>query len=174
MQFFNFLNWSILSNRCKGVFVIFIRKKEMLRSAVAAVKNAAIHPEKCRQLNPVQLSRLMGLQFRCYTAQTTPDSNSSEQTTNQQDQQASDPQRKADEPAKESKEREHDRLLTEKEELLKDLQVCYMRCDIWYGFANIRACYIIKTFKAWIGKIKLTFHFRSYYGILRAKDVTLW
>ena len=101
----------------------------MLRSAVAAVKNAALHPKKCRQLNPVLLSRLMGLQFRCYTAQTTPDSNSSEQT-NQQDQRASDPQKKADEPAKESKESEHDRLLREKEELLKDLQVCYMRCDI--------------------------------------------
>ena len=95
----------------------------MLRSTVAAVKNAALRQKKCRQLNPVQLSRLMGLQFRCYTAQTTPDSNSSEQTTNQQDQQASDTQKKADEPAKESKESEHDRLLTEKEELLKDLQV---------------------------------------------------
>lgn len=99
----------------------------MLRSAVAAVKNAVLHPKKCRQLNPVLLSRLMGLQFRCYTAQTTPDSNSSEQTTNQQDQQASDPQKKADEPAKESKESEHDRLLREKEELLKDLQDKYKR-----------------------------------------------
>ena len=99
----------------------------MLRSALAAVRSAALHPEYCRQLKLVQLSPFFGSQFRCYTAQSTPNSNSSEQSSKteaSEQRESSEPEKKAGESTKESKESEQDRLLKEKETLLKDLQVC--------------------------------------------------
>lgn len=94
----------------------------MLRSALATVRSAALHSEYYKQLNPVHLSRLIGTNFRCYTAQSTsPDTNASKDEASAE--QTVEPEKKAEDSAKETKENEHDRLLREKEALLKDLQV---------------------------------------------------
>ena len=91
----------------------------MLRSALTAVRSAALHPEYCKQLNMVQLSRLLGTNFRFYTAQSSPDAANSPKGDASTEQKTTEPEKKAEE----TKESEHDRLLKEKDALLQDLQV---------------------------------------------------
>lgn len=91
----------------------------MLRSALTAVRSAALHPDYCKQLNIVPLSRLFGTNFRFYTAQSTPDAANSSKDDASTEQKTIEPEKKA----QETKESEHDRLLKEKNALLQDLQV---------------------------------------------------
>lgn len=103
----------------------------MLRSALRAVRSAVLQPEYSRQLSYVQVSRLFGTQLRYYSAQSNPDtsSTSSKDDTSSakdepnKDQKTSESETKIADSAKEEKESEHDRLLKEKEGLIKDLQV---------------------------------------------------
>ena len=98
----------------------------MLRSALVAVRSAVLQPEYSRQLSYVQVSRLFGTQLRYYSVQSNPDtsSNVSKDEPNK-DQKTSETETKTADSAKEEKESEHDRLLKEKEGLIKDLQVCH-------------------------------------------------
>lgn len=88
----------------------------MLTSAMKAARSAVLHTECCKQLNILSFSRLLGTNFRFYSAQSSPDANST------------DPEKKAegtntDARHKDTKDCEHDRLIEEKDALLKDLQV---------------------------------------------------
>ena len=97
----------------------------MLRSAIVAVRSAVLQPEYSRQLNYVQLSRLIGTKLRCCSAQSSPDTNSTTPKENgNTDEKTSESEAKTPESAKEEKETESGRLLKEKDGLIKDLQVC--------------------------------------------------
>ncbi|KAJ7385343.1 GrpE protein 1, mitochondrial [Desmophyllum pertusum] len=98
----------------------------MLRSAIVAVRSAALQPEHFRQLNYVQLSRLFGSQLRSCSAQSSPNTSSSKHDASTE-QKTAETDTKTAESTKEAKESEHDRLLKEKEGLLKDLQDKYKR-----------------------------------------------
>ena len=91
----------------------------MLRPVLTAVRSAALHPEYCKQLNTVQLSRLLGTNYRFYTAQSSPDAANSAKDDASAEQKTTETEKKAEE----TKQNEHDRLLKEKDALLQDLQV---------------------------------------------------
>lgn len=103
----------------------------MLKSAVVAVRSAFLPPENFRPLNYAQISRLFGTQFRLCSAQSSPDtkSNSSKDDKNSSqedasvDQKTSEADTKATDSGEQEKGSQHDRLLKEKESLIKDLQV---------------------------------------------------
>lgn len=96
----------------------------MLRSTLIAVRSAVLQPEHSKLLNYVQLSRLLGTKLRYCTAQSSPNTKAAASKESvDSDQKSSQPEMKAAEPAQEVKETENDRLLKEKESLLKDLQV---------------------------------------------------
>lgn len=94
----------------------------MLRSVLTAVRTAALHPEHCNQLSPCQYSRLLGTNFRFYTAHSSPDANSSQDQTSTQ-QKTAEPEKNAEDLTKKTQGSEHDHLLKEKDALLQDLQV---------------------------------------------------
>lgn len=104
----------------------------MLRSAIVAVRSAVLQPENFRPLNYAQISRLFGTRLRLCSAQSSPDtkSNSSKDDRNSSqddatvDQETSEAEKKVAESGEQEKGSEHDRLLKEKESLIKDLQVC--------------------------------------------------
>lgn len=103
----------------------------MLRSAIVAVRSAFLQPENFRPLNYAQISRLFGTQLRLCSVQSSPDtkSNSSKDDRNSSqddssvDQKTSEAETKVTDSGEQEKESQHDRLLKEKESLIKDLQV---------------------------------------------------
>ena len=107
----------------------------MLRSAIVAVRSAVLQPENFRQLNYAQMSRSFGTQLRHCSAQSSPDTNlnsskddkSPSQDDANADHKMSEAETKTANFAEDVKESEHDRLLKEKESLIKDLQVCAVR-----------------------------------------------
>ena len=103
----------------------------MLKSAIVAVRSVFLQPENFRPLNYAQISRLFGTQLRLCSVQSSPDtkSNSSKDDRNSSqddasvDQKTSEAETKATDSGEQGKESQHDRLLKEKESLIKDLQV---------------------------------------------------
>lgn len=92
----------------------------MLTSAIKATRSAVLHAECCKQLNIFSFPCFLGTNFRFYNAQSSPDANST------------DPEKKEegtniDAGHKDTKDCEYDRLIEEKDALLKDLQDKYKR-----------------------------------------------
>ena len=88
----------------------------MLTSAIKATRSVVLHAECCKQLNIFSFPCFLGTNFRFYNAQSSPDANST------------DPEKKEegtniDAGHKDTKDCEYDRLMEEKDALLKDLQV---------------------------------------------------
>lgn len=98
----------------------------MLRSAIVAVRSTVLQPENFRQLNSAQIFRLIGTQLRLCSAQSSPDTKSNpSKDAETADQKTSEADTKASDSEEQEKESQHDRLLKEKESLIKDLQVCH-------------------------------------------------
>ena len=92
----------------------------MLRSAIIAVRSAALRTDVSYQVHLFNASRLFGTQFRRRT-QSSPNTNSSTEVDSEKND--SQPEKNTEDATEQRSSSE--RLLKEKEALIKDLQVCY-------------------------------------------------